>query len=100
MTTDVADLTVRRRSTRTWLIGGGVLVVLSLWLGTFPLTVYSAGDTDETRCGDAWGPLTDALPAACYSTFYWSGWLARIGVVVGLAMLAFGLTRLIRRRRS
>lgn len=98
MTTEVAEVATRSGVARPWLISGGVLVVFSLWLGTSPLTVFSPGATDETRCGDAWGPLTDALPAACYSTFYWSGWLARIGLVVGFALIAFGLARRIRRR--
>jgi hypothetical protein len=98
MTTGGEVVIAPSRSGRRWLTGGAVLVVLSLWLGTFPLTVFTQGDTDETTCGDAWGPLTDALPAACYSTFYWSGWLARIGLAVGLAMIALGVARWLRRR--
>jgi hypothetical protein len=91
---------VRGRGAGRWLFAGVVVSVASLLVGTSPLMVYSPGDTDETNCGDAWGPLREALPAPCYSTFYWSGWAARVGLAVGALLLIVGFVVWLRGRRT
>lgn len=49
----------------------GALTVFSLWLGSYPLIVYSPGYAGDTDCGDAWGAVQHGMP--CDSTFYWWG---------------------------
>jgi len=83
-----------------WLLAGAVVSLASLWVGTHPLTAFSPGDTDETNCGDAWGPLREALPVSCYPTFYWWGWAARIGLLIGALLLFIGVVIWLRGRRT